>query len=99
MSGITITHGSDKPIPNIIGRTFQLKQPYQGRTEATVVEMVGRNAFGVPIYGCHLCCYTNGKEWITVDFAANEFVWEQGEAYQLQHERGFQWLKDVLKGE
>ena len=92
--------GSKKPTPNLVGQTVRLVQPYEGRAEAKVVECVGRNAFGVPIYGCHLEGYVNPyhpTQMITVDFAANEFATEQGEAYQEQHERGFQWLKDVFE--
>ena len=91
--------GSKKPTPNLIWQKLKLVKPYQGRTEATVVECIGRNAFGVPMYGCHLEGYVNPchpDQMITVDFAANEFAGEMGEAYQGQHERGFAWLKQVL---
>lgn len=99
MSDIVIAAGSGKPIPNIIGRKFKLRKPYQGYSEVKVAEAVGRNAFGIPLYGCHVEGYNNPhkpSEPITVDFAADEFLWEQGEAYLLQFERGLEWIKTVL---
>ena len=51
------------------------------------------------MYGCKFDGYMNPyhpTESLTVDFAANEFATEQGEAYQEQHERGFKWLQDVI---
>jgi hypothetical protein len=95
---MVVAHGSDKPVPNVIGREFKLKAPYQGCTTAKVVESIGRNAFGVPLYGCHLPGYSYGGKPITVDFAASEFVWEQGEAYQEQADKFLKWMGDILKG-
>lgn len=106
MSEKLFKQGGQSPIPNRLGARVRLKEPYRGwdevdRHEGTIVEMIGRNAFGVPMYGVHLDGYTcmTGDRPVTVDFAANEFADEHGEAYQEKADEGFQALQDWLKGE
>lgn len=85
------------PITDRIGEVVELTYLYEGRDKATIIELIGRNAFGVPLYGCHLEGYEYNGQPITVDFAANEFKGELGEAYQEQHDKRLKMLEDLLE--
>jgi hypothetical protein len=105
-AGLLFVHGSSKPIRDRLGERVRLWAPYRGwdgveRLEGTIVELIGRNAFGVPLYGCHLDGYhspAKPAEPITVDMAASEFAGEEAEAMREQMAKGIRWLDDALEG-
>jgi hypothetical protein len=91
---IFVMTAPDSPIPDRINEAIKLVKPYQGHSEGTIVENIGRNAFGVPLYGVHLTGYEYNGKPITVDTAANEIDDEAGKEFQNIADRRLQMLED-----